>query len=145
MTAIGPYSMATEPLVSTVRHVPLGKAVECDSILMVLKKYVPNYYNCVVLADMERVYSDSDRKQTVFAFDQVTCASKINAINYCRNTTYEGELLPLSLTSSRRMILPTAGTDFLSIDSPDGLSVFVNNFPIKMSIVCKNGVVYVSL
>lgn len=145
MTAIGPYSMATVPLGSTTRYVPMGKAVDCDSILRVLYRYVPNYYASIVLADMERVYADPDSRYTVFAFDQVRCTSKEQSISYCRDTTYAGEVLPLSLTSSRKFILPTMGTNSLLIESPDGQSIFVNKKPVTLSIACGNGIVYIVL
>lgn len=142
MTAIGPYSMATVPLYNTTRHVMMGKVVDCDSLLKVLSRYVPNYFQCVVRAGMERLYSDSDHKLTVFAFDDI-CISKIDAVAFCRNTTYAGEILPLALTSSSKFMLPTMGTDSLLIESPDGEKIYINKRPVAVSIACGNGIVYI--
>ena len=71
MTAIGPYSMATVPLYSPTRQICMGKVADCDSLLTVLSKYVPNYYECVVRAKMEHVYADPASKYTIFAFDRL--------------------------------------------------------------------------
>ena len=145
MTAIGPYSTATVPLFSPTRQIYMGKVIDCDSVLAVLAKYVPNYYNCIVLANMERFYSDSNNKITVFAFDRLTCTSRQQSIMYCRDTTYVGEILPLALTSSSRFMLPTIGMNSLLIESPDGQSVYIDKKPVRMSIACGNGIVYIML
>lgn len=142
MTAIGPYSVATVPLYSPTRNICLGKVVDCDSLLSVLSKYVPNYYSCVARANMERVYSDPANKYTVFAFDRLTCTSREQAISYCKDTTYEGKISPLAMTSSRTFMLPTIGTNSLLVESPDGQSIYINRKPVSMSIACGNGIVY---
>jgi hypothetical protein len=145
MTAIGPYSMATVPLYSPTRQICMGKVADCDSLLTVLSKYVPNYYECVVRAKMEHVYADPASKYTIFAFDRLTCDSRERAISYCRDTTYEGEILPLALTSSSMFMLPTMGTNSLLVESPDGQSIYINKKPVSMSIACGNGIVYMIL
>ena len=135
--------MATVPLYEQDIKVYMGKAVDCNSLLNVLSKKAPYYYDCIVTAKLERLYSDMESKYTVFAFGGFACKSIDAAITFCRNTTYKGEVLPLALTSSNKFLLPTMGEDDLMIESYDGQNIYVNKNPVSSAIACKNGIVYI--
>lgn len=140
MTAYGPYTEATliyEPTYSY--YIPV---VESTSMIKIINDMYPEIYKVMHAANYIKKYAAESYKNTFFLSTNFQYSPDINAVEYCKSCTIPRCIDLRALDSSNEILLNTELDHILIKKSNDKL--YANGRQILNSIICSNGIIYVT-